>query len=139
MILKHYVGSCAMRQRLSRDQLVNKTTQEHNLLKYLSLNSFMCVACRQVTGKRVKKVKVQRDYFIRWPLLQAVPIIGDSYDSDKLRFLIGAITSAFTRTVQGTYQAIVPEKLKDALFEFWRQHLQVPIGEQFHDAEVKIQ
>ncbi|KAG6548877.1 hypothetical protein Mapa_009640 [Marchantia paleacea] len=93
----------------------------------------------EVTGKRVKKVKVQRDYFIRWPLLQAVPIIGDIYDSDKLRFLIGRITSAFTRTVQGTYQAIVPAKLKNALFEFWRQHLQVPIGEQFHDAEVKIQ
>lgn len=42
-----------------------------------------------VDGKTLKKIKVQRDYFIRSPLLQFIPVFGDIYDSEKLRFFLG--------------------------------------------------
>ncbi|KAG0576839.1 hypothetical protein KC19_5G111900 [Ceratodon purpureus] len=42
-----------------------------------------------VNGRKVKKIKVQRDYFIRSPILQLIPFLGEIYDSDTLRFFLG--------------------------------------------------
>jgi hypothetical protein len=42
-----------------------------------------------VGGKKVKKIRVQRDYFIRSPTIQLIPIIGELYNSQTLWFLIG--------------------------------------------------
>lgn len=39
----------------------------------------------------MKKIKVQRDYFQRSPLLSNFPIFGRIYDSDRLRTLIGTL------------------------------------------------
>lgn len=43
-------------------------------------------------GKTLKKIRVQRDYAIRSPLVQAIPLIGKIYDSDTLRFWGGDIS-----------------------------------------------
>jgi len=42
-------------------------------------------------GKAVKKIKVQRDYFERSPLLLMIPIVGRIYDSDMIRTIIGGL------------------------------------------------
>ncbi|KAL2632869.1 hypothetical protein R1flu_004348 [Riccia fluitans] len=82
------------------------------------------------TGRVLKKIKVQRDYFIRSPLVQAVPILGDIYDSDKLRYIGGEATGAVVRFVQEAYHTLVPAKLRQAVFQFWREFLQIPLFEQ---------
>lgn len=42
-------------------------------------------------GKTVKKIKVQRDYFQRSPLLLMIPVFWRIYDSDTIRTLIGSL------------------------------------------------
>jgi len=50
-----------------------------------------------VNGKKVKKIRVQRDYFIRSPIVQLIPIVGEIYNSDSLRFLLGNAQSLFAQ------------------------------------------
>lgn len=41
--------------------------------------------------KTVKKIKVQRDYFEFSPFLRVIPVVGDIYANQNLRFFLGAI------------------------------------------------
>ncbi|KAL3694824.1 hypothetical protein R1sor_008475 [Riccia sorocarpa] len=82
------------------------------------------------TGKVLKKIKVQRDYFIRSPIVQLIPIIGNIYDSERLRYIVGESTAATIRFIVRTYDLLVPAKLREDVFEFWREYLQVPPNEQ---------
>ncbi|CAK9219369.1 unnamed protein product [Sphagnum troendelagicum] len=45
--------------------------------------------CNNQSGRTVKKIKVERDYFIRSPTLEIIPIIGKIHDSDNIRFFMG--------------------------------------------------
>ncbi|KAL3694825.1 hypothetical protein R1sor_008476 [Riccia sorocarpa] len=83
------------------------------------------------SGKVLKKIKVQRDYFLRSPLLQLIPVVGDLYDSDKLWYIVGEVSTTAIGFIVHAYNLLVPAKLRGAAFEFWREFLQVPLNEQY--------
>jgi hypothetical protein len=60
----------------------------------LRFNTLLELSDVIVDGNTLKKIKVQRDYFIRSPLLQLIPVFGEIYDSENLRFFLGD-TQAF--------------------------------------------
>jgi len=49
--------------------------------------------CNNQSGRTVKKIKVERDYFIRSPTLEIIPIIGKIHDSDNIRFFLGHLVA----------------------------------------------
>ncbi|KAG0565401.1 hypothetical protein M758_8G182500 [Ceratodon purpureus] len=70
-------------------------------------------------GRTVKKIKVQRDYFERAPLLTLIPIIGPLYESDMIRNVLGSLLAAtFDVLKQGfdvlkqTFDVLKQESLK---------------------------
>ncbi|KAL3676642.1 hypothetical protein R1sor_026590 [Riccia sorocarpa] len=83
------------------------------------------------SGKVLKKIKVQRDYFLRSPLLQLIPVFGDLYESDKLWYMVGEVSTTAIGFIVHAYHLLVPAKLRGAAFEFWREFLQVPLSEQY--------
>lgn len=69
---------------------------------------------------RVKKyIKVQRNFFQRDIAIKCLPIIGDIYGSDILRFLFGR-GSAFTfQLLRYAWATFVPKFLHQILWEVW--------------------
>ncbi|EFJ30391.1 hypothetical protein SELMODRAFT_440311 [Selaginella moellendorffii] len=51
-------------------------------------------------GRELKRIKVQRDFFQRSPLLQAIPFFGEIYSWNLWRDLLGRVDAAFFRLVQ---------------------------------------
>ncbi|KAL3676641.1 hypothetical protein R1sor_026589 [Riccia sorocarpa] len=99
-----------------------------NNIKFLTELEFRDVKDEN-TGKVLKKIKVQRDYYIRAPGVQLIPIIGEIYDSDQLRYFLVEGTASIYRFINGAYHLLVPAILREAVFEFWRVFLQVPLTE----------
>lgn len=51
-------------------------------------------------------IRVQRDYFIRSPIVQLIPSVGEIYNSDNFRFLLSntqAINSCTVQNVADTF------------------------------------
>ena len=61
--------------------------------------------------KVVKKVKVQRDYFERSPMMQQIPILGQIYNSYPLRFLLGNAQAGLFHFLQALATWILPKRL----------------------------
>nr|XP_024366431.1 uncharacterized protein LOC112277867 isoform X2 [Physcomitrium patens] len=64
-----------------------------------------------VKGQTVKKVKVQRDYFQRDPLVQFIPVIGQIYNSNTLRLIIGNTQALLFQIFQWVITLLLPPKL----------------------------
>lgn len=62
-------------------------------------------------GQTVKKVKVQRDYFQRDPLVQFIPVIGQIYNSNTLRLIIGNTQALLFQIFQWVITLLLPPKL----------------------------
>ncbi|KAL3694827.1 hypothetical protein R1sor_008478 [Riccia sorocarpa] len=111
-----------------------KTNPWIMLWRTLNLHILLELEFRDVkdenTGKVLKKVKVHRDYFLWSPIIEAIPIIGDIYDSEKPRYIVAEVTAFFIELFVRAYNLLVPAKLREAAFEFWREFLQVPLAEQ---------
>ncbi|KAL3694826.1 hypothetical protein R1sor_008477 [Riccia sorocarpa] len=99
-----------------------------NNMKFLTELEFRDVKDEN-TGKVLKKIKVQRDYYIRAPGVQLIPIIGEIYDSDQLRYFLVEVTASIHRFLISAYHLLVPAILREAVFKFWRAFLQVPLTE----------
>ncbi|KAG0565438.1 hypothetical protein M758_8G185700 [Ceratodon purpureus] len=75
-----------------------------------------------VNGKTVKKIRVQRDYFIRAPAVEFIPIIGDIYDSESLRFFWGNTLAFLVQFFQWLISALFPPK-------YWQSWLGLDSGD----------
>jgi hypothetical protein len=76
----------------------------------------------------LKKIKIQRDYFIRSPLVQLIPVIGEIYDSEELRFVLGDITSflfLFFKSLFFWFLRLLPAKVWHNWLGFSMQDLAV--------------
>ncbi|KAH8937898.1 hypothetical protein BDL97_16G054200 [Sphagnum fallax] len=62
-------------------------------LAYLRFNVHLELEDVVKSGRTVKKIKVERDYFIRSPTLEIIPIIGKIHDSDNIRFFLGHLVA----------------------------------------------
>lgn len=70
-------------------------------------------------GKTVKKIKVQRDYFERSPLLQFIPFFGPIYDSDYIRFLIGGLQASLFNGLRTVVYIAFPPNLWHGVMGLW--------------------
>jgi hypothetical protein len=75
-----------------------------------------------VNGKTVKKIRVQRDYFIRAPIVEFIPIVGQVYDSTSLRFVGGNFLALFIQFVQWLVSFLFPPK-------YWKEVLGLDSGD----------
>ncbi|KAJ7560502.1 hypothetical protein O6H91_04G132600 [Diphasiastrum complanatum] len=66
-------------------------------------------------GKVVKKIRVQRDYFERAPFIVAIPIIGDIYASQTLRFLIGLLQARLFMLMRLIFMIFLPKHIAQGL------------------------
>ncbi|KAJ7560503.1 hypothetical protein O6H91_04G132700 [Diphasiastrum complanatum] len=66
-------------------------------------------------GKVVKKIRVQRDYFERAPFILAIPIIGDIYASQTLRFLIGLFQARLFMLMRLIFMIFLPKHIAQGL------------------------
>lgn len=66
--------------------------------------------------KRVKRVKVQRDFFQRDPIIGLLPIIGDIYLSNTLRFVLGRIHATFVYWGRVFISLFLPADLSQGIF-----------------------
>lgn len=62
-------------------------------------------------GKTVKKIRVQRDYFIRSPLVQYIPIVGEIYNSDTIRFVLGNTQALIVQFFLWLFALFLPSML----------------------------
>jgi len=78
----------------------------------MPINTIDCDAIQN--GKTVKKIRVQRDYFIRSPIVQLIPIVGELYNSDWLRFLLGNTQALLAQFFLWLLTLVLPPKLGHA-------------------------
>jgi len=64
-----------------------------------------------VSGQTVKKIRVQRDYFIRSVMVEFIPMIGSIYQSDTIRFIIGNTQALVFLFIQWLVTQLLPPKL----------------------------
>jgi len=70
---------------------------------------FVAAVAETLTPRRpLKRIKVQRDYFERQPILVALPIIGDIYKSEELRFIVGRFQANAFLLVREFVRSFVP-------------------------------
>ncbi|KAG6541267.1 hypothetical protein Mapa_017318 [Marchantia paleacea] len=104
------------------------------LFTHLELNDSQDVK----SGKTIKRIKTQKDYFLRDPLIQLIPIVGPLYDSDSVKFVLGGILTQAFRTVQSAYFMVVPKSVQSCAFSFWEKFLLAPPMEQFQSFITKM-
>lgn len=68
--------------------------------------------------KTLKKIKIQRDYFFRDPITCMLPIIGDIYLSDTLRFFLGRTQATIIRMVRMLAGQILPSDVGAGFFGY---------------------
>jgi hypothetical protein len=75
-------------------------------------------------GKTVKKIKVQKDYFLRAPTLQLIPILGQIYDSDTIRFILGWMLATFFVFARTLFLIFCPATLWHGLIGLWSREIE---------------
>ena len=70
-------------------------------------------------GKRVKKIKVQRDYVERGPLLSMIPIFGSIYASDIIRTFIGEVQAKVFEAIRAVLYLAFPPNLWHGILGMW--------------------
>ncbi|CAM6051251.1 unnamed protein product [Sphagnum compactum] len=75
-------------------------------------------------GKTVKKIKVQKDYFLRAPTLQFIPIFGRIYDSDTIRFILGWMLATFFEFARTLFLIFCPATLWHGLIGLWSREIE---------------
>ncbi|KAH8944312.1 hypothetical protein BDL97_13G104100 [Sphagnum fallax] len=75
-------------------------------------------------GKTVKKIKVQKDYFLRAPTLQFIPIFGRIYDSDTIRFILGWMMATFFMLARTLFLIFCPATLWHGLIGLWSREIE---------------
>jgi hypothetical protein len=75
-------------------------------------------------GKTVKKIKVQKDYFLRAPTLQFIPIFGRIYDSDTIRFILGWMMATFFVLARTLFLIFCPATLWHGLIGLWSREIE---------------
>jgi hypothetical protein len=75
--------------------------------------------CKIEGGKTVKKIKVQRDFFERSPILLMIPIFGQIYDSDTIRTLIGTAQATTFELIRSAFYFFLPAHLWHGILGLW--------------------
>lgn len=105
---------------------VHMTVQVRALPKFFvkdSLRFHMLLELEQrqdpVDGRNKHYIRVQRDFFVRDPLVQLLPVIGTVYNSGKLRLLLGRSYAALFRGLRFIYCSALPTRLQKSLYHLW--------------------
>ncbi len=72
----------------------------------------------------MKKIKVQKDYFLRAPTLQLIPILGQIYDSDTIRFILGWMLATFFVFARTLFLIFCPATLWHGLIGLWSREIE---------------
>ncbi|KAI5077459.1 hypothetical protein GOP47_0007283 [Adiantum capillus-veneris] len=73
----------------------------------------------QPNGKVLKRIKLQRDFFERDPIIQILPIIGPIYSSEKIRFMLGRLEAATFESLRYFVTFFLPSHIKHGLLGLW--------------------
>ncbi|KAI5062999.1 hypothetical protein GOP47_0021546 [Adiantum capillus-veneris] len=83
-------------------------TEHHNLVFFILLELENHI---REDGKKVKLIKVQRDFFERSPSFLLLPFIGRAYNSVWLRVLLGHAIVIFVRSLRFVASVFFPDHM----------------------------
>ncbi|MCO5605916.1 hypothetical protein L7F22_060102 [Adiantum nelumboides] len=73
----------------------------------------------QPNGKVLKRIKMQRDFFERDPLIQILPVVGPIYSSQMVRFFLGGLEALAFESLRHLVTFFLPSHIKHGLLGLW--------------------